>query len=130
MLGVLEAVCILKERPENVDLLSIGTTTEPFYVTKRRRIGGIFQWNKGIVDLLLRAQSDLVIGQVTIMTGKAPVRIDVSVTPGRFSLDDAGAISELVALGTREARVHCKEISGRFLTQPAEPFVPAFYTAD
>ena len=128
MLGVLEAVCILEERPESVDLLSIGTTTEPFYVTKRRRIGGIFQWYKGIVDLLLRAQSDSVLGQVTIMTGKAPVRIDVSVTPGRFSLDDAGAISELVALGTREARVHCKEITNRFLTKPTEPFIPAFNT--
>ena len=128
MLGVLEAICILKERPENVDLLSIGTTTEPFYVTKRRRIGGIFQWHKGIVDLLLQAQSDAVLGQVKIMTGNAPARIDVSVTPGRFSLDDAGTISELVALGTREARVHCKEIKGRFLTEPSEPFIPALNT--
>ena len=128
MLGVLEAICILKERPENVDLLSIGTTTEPFYVTKRRRIGGIFQWHKGIVDLLLQAQSDSVLGQVKIMTGNVPVRIDVSVTPGRFSLDDAGAISELVALGTREARVHWKEIAGRFLIEPTESFIPVLNT--
>ena len=128
MLGVLEATCILKERPEDIDLLSIGTTTEPFYVTKPRRMGGALQWHKGIVDLLLQAQSDSILGQVGIMTGKAPLRIDVSVAPGRFSLNDARTIADLVALGNREARIHCAEFADRFLVEPAEPFIPVFTT--
>lgn len=128
MLGVLEAICILKQIPQVLDLLSVGTTTEPFYVTKCRRMGGILQWHKGIVDLLLQAQSDSILGQVKIMTGKVPLRIDVSVTPGRFSLNDARTIADLVALGNREARIHCAEFADRFLVEPAEPFIPVFTT--
>ena len=128
MLGVLEAICILKQIPQVLDLLSVGTTTEPFYVTKCRRMGGILQWHKGIVDLLLQAQSDSILGQVKIMTGKVPLRIDVSVTPGRFALNDARTIADLVALGNREARIHCAEFADRFLVEPAEPFIPVFTT--
>lgn len=130
MLGVLEAACILKERPNDIDLLSIGTTTEPFYVTKRRRIGGALQWHKGIVDLLLQAQSDSILGQVRIMTGKAPLRIDALVAPGRFRLDNAKMTKDLIALGVREARVHCEEIQTRFLSELAKPFMPALTTGD
>ena len=126
MVGVVEAVGVLGCKPDEVDILSIGTTSEPFFVSKRKRFGGIILWNKGIADLLMQAQVAGSLAQAKVITGRRPMRINESTQPGRFSMDDARQISDLKALGISSARHHEQEVSLRFLETPAERFTPCY----
>jgi len=126
LVGVVEAVGVLGCKPGDVDILSIGTTSEPFFVSKRRRLGGIILWNKGIGDLLMQAQVASSLAQAKVLTGRRPLRINESTQPGRFSLDDARQISDLKALGISAARHHEQEVGLRFLATPAERFTPCY----
>jgi uncharacterized protein len=126
MVGLLEATCILGRKIDDVELLSIGTTTEPFEVSHKRRRGGILAWNKGLITLFMQAQAEAALGQANLLTKKRMLRIDATTSPGRFALDNAAEIKDLRSLGEQAARQHEKEISRRFLTVPAEPFVPCY----
>jgi hypothetical protein len=126
MVGLLEAICILGKSIDDVELLSIGTTTEPFEVSHARRKGGLVAWNKGLISLLMQAQVEAALGQAKLLTKGRILRIDATTRPGRFALDNAAEIKDLRSLGEQAARQHEKEISRRFLTVPAEPFVPCY----
>jgi hypothetical protein len=113
--------------PGDIDLLSIGTVGEPFGITGRRRGGGVLQWNAGLLELLFRGQTEAALAQANLLTGGGVHRINVVVEPGRFAMDDARGVADLVALGDAEGRkkVHVEAVSRRFLTGvPAPPFVP------
>jgi patatin-like phospholipase/acyl hydrolase len=126
--GLIEALSVLGKRPEDIEILSIGTTSEPFSVSKlRRKKGGILLWNKGLIDLFMQAQVAAALAQAKVITGRKVLRIDVITRPGRFSMDDARQIEELKALGIGEARQHEDEIHRRFFDTPVEPFVPCRY---
>ena len=126
MVGVVEAVGVLGCHPSDVDILSVGTTSEPFFVSERRRLGGIILWNKGISDLLMQAQVASSLAQAKVITGRRPMRINESTQPGRFAMDDARQISDLKSLGISAARHHEQEVSDRFLATPAERFIPYY----
>jgi uncharacterized protein len=105
LVALVEALRFLEIPAENIDLLSIGTVGHPFSVSGSRRTGGVLQWNSGLLEVLMRGQAEsaLAIGQLLLGSGKVH-RIDASVEPGRFSLDDSSGISDLIALGDAEAR--------------------------
>jgi hypothetical protein len=125
--GLIEAISVLRKNPEEIDILSIGTTSEPFHVSKhRRKKGGILLWNKGIIDFLMQAQLAGALAQAKVITGRRALRVDVTTTSGRFSMDDARQIEELSALGVSTARHFEDEINRRFLDTPADPFVPCY----
>ncbi|MEQ1828698.1 MAG: CBASS cGAMP-activated phospholipase [Pirellula sp.] len=124
MVGLVEATTALNWPIDQIDVLSIGTTSEPFDVNEKRRKGGLLRWNKGIVDLLQEAQVCGTLGLAWAMTRQRMVRIDAVTRPGRFSLDDAREVSDLKALGENSARQHAEKISRQFLSIPAEPFEP------
>lgn len=124
MVGVIEATSILKADAQDVRVLSIGTTAEPFHVTEKQRRGSILSWGVNIIDLFMQAQMNAALGQVRVVTGNDPYRISDIVRPGRFGLDDANAINDLTALGITQARRHEQEVSRLFLSAPCERFEP------
>lgn len=124
LVGLIEAIAVLKEKPEQVDILSLGATVEPYRISKTRRFGGWLLWHKGLVELLAQAQVASSIEQTKILTGHRALRIDVTTNVGRYSIGDARQISELKALGIRKARHMEHEISQRFLQISAQPFQP------
>jgi hypothetical protein len=124
--GLIEAISVLGKQPEDIDILSIGTTTEPFHVSRGRRKGGILSWNKGIIDVLMQAQVAGALAQAKVITGRKAMRIDVTTKPGRFAMDDARQVNELRALGAGEAQHYENEVHQRFLDTPVEPFVPYY----
>jgi patatin-like phospholipase/acyl hydrolase len=126
IVGLLEATCILRRKIDEVEILSIGTTTEPFDVSHARRRGGLLAWNKGLITLFMQAQAEAALGQARLLTNGRMLRIDATTTPGRFALDKATEINDLRSLGDQAARQHEKEISRRFLFAPAEPFTPLY----
>jgi patatin-like phospholipase/acyl hydrolase len=125
LVGVLEAIVNLHHAPEDLDVLSIGTTEEPFHISKRRRRrGGILQWALGVVPLLMHAQAEAARAQAGILLPSQPLRINRYVEPGRFSMDDSRQINDLDGLGRLEARRYEKAISERFLSTRTQPFRP------
>ena len=124
MVGITEAASAIGWPIDGLDVLSIGTTAEPFDVSRERRQGGIAQWNRGLVDLLMTAQVRGALGLADALTKRQVRRIDVTTRPGRFSLDNSREISELKALGENSARQAADEINQRFLSSPAEIFEP------
>jgi patatin-like phospholipase/acyl hydrolase len=129
MVGLLEATCILGQHIDEVEILSIGTTTEPFDVNHRRRRGGLLAWNRGLITLLMQAQAEAALGQARLLTRGRMLRIDATTTPGRFALDNATQIKDLRSLGEQAARLHEREISRRFLFAQAAPFRPCYLVA-
>jgi patatin-like phospholipase/acyl hydrolase len=131
MVGVTEAIAFLGAAPQDIDVLSIGTVAEPFGVSTSRRMGGILQWNAGLLELLFRGQAEAALAHAGLLTGGGVYRIDALVRPGRFRMDDARGIADLVALGDGEGRkrAHVASVTARFLTgTPAAPFAPAHAT--
>lgn len=129
MVGVVEAMTALGWPIDQIDILSVGTTCEPFDIDKRRRIGGLLHWNTGVIDLLQEAQVRGTLGLASRITSHRLMRIDATVRPGRFSLDCATEVSDLRALGENSARQKLDEVSSRFLTATADPFVPCHIDA-
>lgn len=130
MVGIAEAVGVLGWPLDRLDVLSIGTTAEPFDVSRERRRGGIFHWNRGLVDLLMAAQVRGMLGLAGALTNHRIRRIDVTTRPGRFSLDNSQEISELKALGENSARQAAGEIHERFLSSTAAVFEPFYGPVD
>ncbi|NOK15825.1 CBASS cGAMP-activated phospholipase [Corallococcus carmarthensis] len=127
MVGVAEAVHFLEIPLDQIDVLSIGTLGEPFSVSPSRRRAGILGWNKALIDILMRGQAEAAQAHAQLLTGRNVHRIDQVVSPGRFSLDDARAIDDLIALGHGEGmkEAHLASVRQRFLNGVhAESFVP------
>jgi hypothetical protein len=124
MVGLVEATTALGWPIEQIDLLSIGTTSEPFDVTRRRRNGGILHWNKGLFTLFQEAQLRGTLGLATAMTRHRLMRIDAVARSGRFSLDGAHEVLDLKGLGENCARRYADDVCERFLSDRAGGFTP------
>lgn len=105
MAAVIEAVCVLGVPLDRVDVLSIGTTEQPFTARHHTR-GGILQWGwkKQILELLMSVQQESSLRLARQLTGEARFRrVNVFTAPGSYSLDGATEIGELADLGYRAA---------------------------
>lgn len=124
--AVTEAVGVLGVDPQVIEVLSVGTTTEPFHVPKRIVSGGRLSWLRPGLKLLMQAQEAGSAGlahAITEHTGRL-VRINETTKPGRFKLDGSAEIEELTSLGHRAATRAEKEVGRRFLDQHVSAFVP------
>jgi hypothetical protein len=128
LVGVVEAVSFLNVPLDQIDILSIGTTSEPFNIAKHAK-SGIAQWNVGLINLMFYAQVEAARAQASLLTGGRLHRIDYISPPGQFSLDDARPkkIEELISIGRGEAvkKEHLDIVRSRFLNDDrAQPFEP------
>lgn len=122
---MVEAIVNIGQRPDQIDVLNIGTTDEPFHVPdKLRSRGGAWRWRKRLAPLFMQAQADGAAKQAGVLVGQQPYRVNPVVQAARFSLDDARQISDLKGLGVDRARHEERFISERFLNGTASPFVP------
>ena len=126
MVGVVEALGWLEQDLAGIEVLSIGTTDEPYLVADRQRRGGIAAWNKDLLAIPFQAQAAGGLAQARVLLRDRLVRVNALTRPGRFTLDDATKITELKGLGISEARHMENRISTRFLDTPAEPFSPIY----
>lgn len=130
LVGVVEALAFLGARQDEVDVLSIGTTSEAFNIAQHRA-SGLLRWNKGLIDLMFEAQAEAARAQAALLAQGRFHRINIVAKAGQFSLDRATpqAIEALAALGRAEAtkKEHIEEVvRPRFLNgQPAPVFAPS-----
>lgn len=127
MVALIEATQFLDIEPDDVDILSIGTTTAPLSVSRRRQIGGVIQWGAGLIELLMTSQVQAVLAQVALLTDGGLVRINHHTARGRFGLDKVESAGELIALGRSDAvkKSILDTVRARFLNGvPATSFTP------
>jgi len=126
--AIVETVHFLGKPLEEIDVLSIGTTSVPFNVAKKHG-SGILGWNSGLVEILMSAQQEAANAQAMLLVNRRFHRIDHKAPRGQFSLDDARPkqIERLVSLGRGEAvkKDNIAVIRERFLNgQHAPRFKP------
>lgn len=103
MTAIVEAVCYLGVPLDRIDVLSVGTTEEPYTLRKKVR-GGIGKWNKDLVSVFMNAQAESSIKHATLLTGEPRFfRVNTMTRHGTYSLDSPQEIDELASLGNSEA---------------------------
>jgi patatin-like phospholipase/acyl hydrolase len=130
LVGLVEAAAILKQPLSNIDILSIGTTTAPFSISKNKNASAL-KWNLGLVNLMFEAQVEAALAQASLLVEGRLHRINFVASPGEFSLDNASgdSIAKLINVGwqTARKRQHVDEVTKRFLNgnhaQKFEPYL-------
>lgn len=115
--GIVEAVCYLSVPLERIDVLSIGTTDEPFTV-KRFTKAGIAKWNKTLIELFMNAQVNSSVTHSRELIGDARfIRINATTPNDCYKLDNPKGINELKTLGNKHASEPSllAQIGSRFL---------------
>ena len=103
MAAIVEAVCYLGVPLDRIDVLSIGTTEEPFTVKSMAQAGWA-RWGKTLIDLLMNAQVDSSVKHAQLLVGEPRfLRLNTVTTPGMYALDGSKEIEDLIALGNRKA---------------------------
>jgi uncharacterized protein len=122
-LAVTEAISMLGRNGDDLDVLSVGCTSEPPDFTQRGR--GWKFWAFRAVEAAMQGQSFSALGTAQHLAGHGNVfRFDPVVLPGRFALDKPEGIGELKAFGYSEARESLRVLAPRFFSSAAEPFAP------
>jgi predicted acylesterase/phospholipase RssA len=117
MAALVEATCFLNIPLDRVDVLSIGTTDEPFTVRKQKR-SGLLRWGPRLIRLLMSVQAESSLKHAKLLAGEPRfLRVDVITQSGIYKLDSPQEIEELAALGNREAMRPeiLSQVSSRFL---------------
>jgi uncharacterized protein len=125
--AVIEAVCFLDVPMDQIDVLSIGTTSAPFNIA-RNKDAGIIKWNVGMINLMFEAQAEAALEQAKLLLKGRLFRIDAITKPGEYTLDKATPekIAQLIHLGRSEAvaKATLEAVKGRFVSAPkAPPFI-------
>lgn len=128
MAAIVEAVCYLGVSLDRVDVLSVGTTDEPFTVRTKLR-SGVIGWNKQLLDILMNAQAEIAIKHAQLLAGEPRfLRVNVVTVPGTYSLDGPKEIGELAQLGKLEAekpevlsQVYSRFLNGVSVTPWTDP---------
>ncbi|MCL4680305.1 MAG: patatin-like phospholipase family protein [Rhodocyclaceae bacterium] len=134
MVAVTEAVAFLGIALDDIDVLSVGTTTSPFNIAEHAN-SGIAQWNAGLVKLMFEGQIEADLARAKLLLNGRLHRINLTVREGEFSLDDARPekIRRLINLGRGETvkKENLDVVKARFLNGVAAPaFHPLYQPAD
>lgn len=105
MAAIIEAVCFLRIPLERIDVLSVGTTEEPFTARQQTRAGILgWLWKKRILELLMNVQQESSLRLARNLVSDARIlRVNTVTAPGSYSLDGPREIGELADLGNRAA---------------------------
>ena len=103
MAAVIEAVCYLNVPLDRIDILSIGTTDEPFAVKSMVK-SGIIRWGLPLIKLLMNAQVESSIQHAEKLVGEPRfLRVNTVTNSGIYSLDGSQEIENLIELGNKKA---------------------------
>jgi uncharacterized protein len=103
MAAIVEAVCYLGVPLDRIDVLSVGTTEEPFTL-KSMATAGLGKWSTSIINLLMNAQMESSIKHAQLLVGQPRfLRLNVMTSPGEYKLDGANEIENLITLGDTKA---------------------------
>jgi len=125
LVGILEAIAVLKWPAEELAVLSVGTTAP---IADTRCWKNRFRWLYGpfVADAIISTQMATAMESARLLLGEDRVfRFSPVVPPGRYSLDKASEVSSLISLAEDQARTHYAKLSKVFFSSTVDPFVPA-----
>ena len=124
MVGIVEAVSMLKATLDSIRVLSLGTTNELKGRSKKLDYGGYWQWKKEAVDVVLQGQSIGTFTQAQHLLGANNVlRINPRVPDGLFALDKLFE-KELLSKAAHESRILAPKFEKMFMDYTAPEFKP------
>ena len=134
LVAFIEAVRFLGVPIDNIDILNVGTLTEPMSLVNRIQkkglhllLPGLLRWAPYLVDVMFRGQAELALNVPSLLTDGRVVRVDQIVEPGFYSLDSVEQVDQMIALGRSEAvkKAVLDQVTSRFLNNDlAAPFQP------
>jgi uncharacterized protein len=123
MVGIVEAVSMLNVPLESIRVLSLGTTSEVKGRSKNLDHGGVWQWKKEAVDVVLQGQSIGAFTQAQHLLGVDNVlRLNPKVPDGLFALDKMSA-EELLAKAAHESRILTSKYEEKFMDYTSPEFI-------
>lgn len=125
--AVVKATSFLNQHPSAIQILNVGTTTEPFNAIKWAH-SGLFGWNRNLITLLMMAQAEASRAMACLSTAGNLTDINYVSRNGEFSLDDPSRVEDLVGLGRAEAtkKSVAEVVEQRFLNGvQIHPYIPA-----
>jgi patatin-like phospholipase/acyl hydrolase len=126
MVGVTEAISTLDIEPDEIFVMSIGTTNEVKGRSEKLNSGGFWQWKKDAVEVLMRAQSIGALAQAKLILGEDHVsRMDPKVPDGMFALDRMSS-EDLLSKAAHESRHFAPVFQRKFLNHKAAEFSPIY----
>jgi patatin-like phospholipase/acyl hydrolase len=129
MVAVTEAIGLLQQSPENIALLSIGTSLSKVSIGQRTsEVGGLLKWGWAISKyLFMHVQAITAHKQAYhILERGHYVRIDPSTCDLKIAMDDPKKARAFIPFGEQAAR-HCRAaVEDIFLSCRTEPFVPVY----
>ena len=124
MVGIVEAVSMLKVPLESIRVFSLGSTSEVKGRSKRLDHGGLLQWAFEAVDVIMRGQSIGANTQAMHLLGPENVlRLDPKVPDGLFALDRIKE-AELLSKAAHESRHVAPFFKDKFTGHMADEFKP------
>ena len=123
--AAVEALGVLGWKSGDVQLLSLGCTTEPLRANADRKARlGMNYWALKLLPVMMAGQSSGSHGTAQLLLGHENVhRYSVTVSNGRFKMDSIKDIEALRGLGYSEARKALPQLR-TWLTETADPFEP------
>ncbi|MGW7299337.1 CBASS cGAMP-activated phospholipase [Streptomyces sp. NPDC054829] len=123
MIALVEAVSTCAVPMDAVHVFSLGTTAESRRRDRRLDRGGMMQWGREAVDVILRAQSISVNNQVHhLISPQRLLRLNPIVPAGLAALDKVDA-DDLIGWASHWSRSAGPRF-GEFLEHKARPFAP------
>ena len=132
MVGLVEAIDFLEQRPEQIRMLSISTTSYPFRLARPEQLRGLVGWAPKLIDTLMFGQTQAAVNMASCLLRRGVFhRIDYQVPPRTFELGNAACAAELVAMGrqiaelnenmdvVRECFLNGQTVSGSLASDPA-----------
>ncbi|MCY3635120.1 MAG: CBASS cGAMP-activated phospholipase [bacterium] len=124
LVGLTEAVSVLKAQLADIRVLSIGTTSEFQLRPRSTSHGGIFQWTRKntLVDVLLSGQSSGAFATTGHLLGADSVmRINPAVPPRLLRIDRLNP-DDAVGWASGESRRAAPDVKDMFFDHCAKPF--------
>jgi hypothetical protein len=131
-LAIIEAIGVLGWERDEIQVLSLGCTSEHLNVSWEKRISlGASYWGTRIADVFMKAQSSSAIAAAHALIGaRNVVRVSPDTGGRHFALDGVQNIPVLEALGRAEADLRFDDIAEMFFQERAHPFSPAHRLED
>jgi hypothetical protein len=126
-IAVIEAIGVLGWPREEIEVLSVGCTSQHLALSWQKRISmGAGYWAARIADVFMKAQSSAAIVTANALVGAdRVVRVNPEMSHHRFTLDGAEHMPLLARLGRHEAHIRLPDLKPLFFAAKADPFFPS-----
>ncbi len=132
MVGLTEAISLLKVPLQDIRILTVGTSFELKHRSDELDQGGKWTWKDEIVDVMFRGQSHAAVKQAQLMLDtpeqQRVFRLDFPVPENTFELDQVD-LRRMLPKIEYFARNHGPMVERLFLDHRAAPFTPIYQTA-